>query len=496
MKVFEVKYTDLAGRIGLLETLHGKVETPALFPVIDLQRQELSVNDIQKLGFKQIITNSYLLYKRYGLNVKSIHSLLDFNGVIMTDSGAYQILQYGEIDIEQEAILSYQRRLGVDIGVILDVPTGDSGREEALKTVDITIHRAQKALDFIDPESDKIVWVLPIQGGRYLDLIEKSCRKALELPYRMYSIGSPTVFLEKYKYDIIGDMVYTARKILPWGRPLHLFGAGHPLIIPFMVALGVDTFDSASYILYARDNRIMTDKGVYRLDSIDYMPCNTEVCNKYTPKELLELPSNERTRLLALHNLQVIASAIRETKQAIKEGRLWELLLAYSRNHKSTYDLFRKFRKYSTLIELHTPNTVANPKGRRFLGAENFWNPVIIRHLKYLLTRHKPRKDEIRLYPPGYELCGSIGTPGDYIVTPFFGLVPLALCRSYPYSQHDTGNIVEDEVCRKTSKAVSTFVVKNNIKRVIIYYRERIPCHDYIIMELNKNAGLELLQID
>ena len=494
--MFEIKYTDLGGRIGLLETKHGKIETPALFPVIDINRQELSIPDIVKTGFNQIITNSYLIYKRYGPNIESIHKLLDFNGIVMTDSGAYQLLQYGNIDIDQETILNYQKQLDVDIGVILDVPTGDSDRMEAEETVKMTIQRAQKALDIIDPDSDKTIWILPIQGGRYIDLVEKSSVKALEMPYKMYSIGSPTVFLEKYKYDIIGDIVYTAKKNLPWGRPLHLFGAGHPLIIPFMVALGVDTFDSASYILYARDNRIMTDKGVYRLDSLDYLPCSTEICSKYTPKDLLELPIKERTMLLALHNLQVIASAIRETKQAIKEGRLWELLLSYSRNHKSTYDLLRKFRKYYNLVEIHTPNTIANPKGRKLLGSESFWNPIVMRHLKYLLNEHEPRVKEIRLYPPRYELCGSIGVPGDYIITPFFGLIPLALCRSYPYSQHYTGNMIEYDECRRTAMIIATFIMKNNISKVVIYNPNNIPCHDYITMKLNKIMDLEVNQID
>ncbi|MCE4615381.1 MAG: tRNA guanosine(15) transglycosylase TgtA [Desulfurococcales archaeon] len=494
--MFEIKYTDLGGRIGVLETKHGKIETPTLFPVIDIHRQELSIDDIKKAGFNQIITNSYLIYKRYGSKIESIHKLLDFNGVVMTDSGAYQLLQYGDIGVDQETILNYQKQLNVDIGVILDVPTGNSNRIEAMKTVDMTLHRAQKALDVIDPVSDKTIWVLPIQGGRYLGLIEESCRTAVKLPYRMYSIGSPTVFLEKYKYDIIGDMVYTARKMLPWGRPLHLFGAGHPLIIPFMTALGVDTFDSASYILYARDNRIMTDKGAYKLDSLDYMPCNTDICNKFTPRDLLELPINERTRLLALHNLQVLASTIRETKQAIKEGRLWELLLAYSRNHKSTWDIFRKFRKYHGLIEAHTPITIANPKGHRLLGSENFWNPIIVRHLKYLFTQHKSGVKEIKLYPLEYELCGSIGSVGDYIVTPFFGLIPLALCRSYPYSQHAIGSIVEDEVCRKTAMIVETFALKNNINRITIYYPSRIACYDYIYMKISKLRNLKILQVD
>ncbi len=486
--MFEIKHTDLGGRIGFLESKHGKIETPALFPVIDAYRQELEIEIIRSLGFSQVITNSYLLYRRYGAKLKSVHQLLGFDGVVMTDSGAYQILQYGNIEVTQETILDYQKKIGVDIGVILDIPTGDSDYPAARRTVELTLKRARDALEHINPESDKVIWILPIQGGKYLDLVERSAKEAVKLPYKMYSIGSPTVFLEKYMYDVIGDMVYTARKTLPWGRPLHLFGAGHPLIVPYMVALGVDTFDSASYILYARDNRIMTRRGVHRLNSLDYMPCDTNVCNKYTPQELLEMDKNERTRLLALHNLQVISSAIRETKQAIKEGRLWELLNEYSRTHKSTYNLFMKFRKYYPIIEKHTPTTLPNPRGRRLIGTESFWNPLVLRHIKYLINKHNPRTEEINVYPPSYELCGSIGKPGDYVFIPYFGVVPLALCRSYPYSQHEYSINPSTEICNKTSMILYVFTLKKGIKKITFYRTNEIPCYYYIRNKLKKQG--------
>jgi hypothetical protein len=57
---------DLAGRIGKLKLKRGIVETPAFFPVIDPARQELSVEDIKNAGFNQVITNAYLLLKKFG----------------------------------------------------------------------------------------------------------------------------------------------------------------------------------------------------------------------------------------------------------------------------------------------------------------------------------------------------------------------------------------------------------------------------------------------
>jgi len=59
MTVFKIRDFELAGRIGTLITKGGQVETPAFFPVIDPIRQEVSISDIEEVGFRQVITNAY-----------------------------------------------------------------------------------------------------------------------------------------------------------------------------------------------------------------------------------------------------------------------------------------------------------------------------------------------------------------------------------------------------------------------------------------------------
>jgi len=215
--LFEVKDVDLAGRIGRLYTKSGVIETPAFFPVIDPVRQEVDLNLIKEAGVGQVITNAYLLLKRTGGSRADVHKILGGEGPVMTDSGAYQILEYGKVDVDQDTILEYQKAIGSDIGVILDVPTGNVDRDKAEASVAETLRRARDALRVIDPANDETIWVLPVQGGRYLDLVDASAREAAKLPYRMYGIGSPTVFLEEYRYDVVVEIVYAA-KALALGR--------------------------------------------------------------------------------------------------------------------------------------------------------------------------------------------------------------------------------------------------------------------------------------
>ena len=69
-------------------------------------------------------------------------------------------------------------------------------------------------------------------------------------------------------YEALVHMVATARARLPITYPLHLFGAGHPAMFALATFLGCDTFDSAAYILMAKDNRYMTVEGTYQLEDL------------------------------------------------------------------------------------------------------------------------------------------------------------------------------------------------------------------------------------
>lgn len=385
---FRVRERDLAGRIGELRLKRGIIETPYLFPVIDLSRQELPVSEIKEIGFNAVITNAYLLYKR-GFS-QALRDVLGSDVIAMTDSGAYQLMEYGSIDIDNETIIEYQKRIDSDIAVILDYPTGDSlDRAFAEKTVEITLSRAKDSLPKLDFENR--AWVLPIQGGVHLDLLNKSAELSASLDYDIYALGSPTRMMESYNYEVVADMLVTVKNKLPYLKPLHLFGGGHPMLIPFAVALGADLFDSASYMLFARDNRYMTEKGTKRLEDLDYLPCSCPVCSRFTAKELMEMEQNERTRLLAKHNLYIVMSVLRKTKQAIVEGRLWELLEEFSRGHPSLYSLLTYISKRHYLyIENRTPSLPMRPSSVFAFGEESLSNPYIYRSRKFLLERYAP----------------------------------------------------------------------------------------------------------
>ncbi|MEB2793470.1 MAG: tRNA guanosine(15) transglycosylase TgtA [Caldisphaeraceae archaeon] len=484
--MFAIKEFELAGRIGVIKVKGKSVETPAFFPVIDVSRQELSAGEIKEIGYEQIITSAYLTYKRLGekLIKDGIHNTLGFDGMVMTDSGAYQILRYGRIDVGQDTIINLEKAIGSDIAVILDKPTGDVNREEAEASVEETLRNAREALRLID---DKTLWVLPIQGGKYLDLVKRSSEESSKLGFGMFAIGSPTIFLERYNYKTIIDIVATAKKYLPPEKPVHLFGAGHPLIIPFAVSLGVDTFDSASYVLYARDNRYMTEYGIERLENMEYFPCNCPVCSKHTPKELREMNKRERVKLLSMHNLYIIKKSINRTKQAIKEGRLWELLVEISRQRPEAYEALRTLTKYIGLLSKYNPRYKGKPRGLRFFSIENSWNPRIIEYKKWVLTRYEPESLLILLKPlPKSRYCAEEKGIDIIYYAPYLGLIPRELCGLYPTVQFHYYEPAQEQVKMEMINAIRAFVsrmkgLNRNVEIVI-------PKNTYYAKDLVKEA--------
>jgi len=457
MGVFEIVAKDLGGRVGRLYTKSGVVETPALFPVVDPRKQEVP-GEVLKRYFGQVITNSYFIYRLAKGGDVNVKRLLKWDGAVMTDSGAYQILRYGTVDVDPDEILLYQHKIGSDIGVILDLPFDyEEPYHSALLKVEETLRRAKRATRLLK-DLDMLV-VAPIQGAAYFDLLRRSARELSQMGFPIYAVGSPTTLLEEYKFDTILEIVLEAKMAMVRDAPLHLFGAGHPLILPFAVALGVDLFDSASYILYARDGRIMLRDRTLRLEDAksEYLPCNTKLCQ--TPvKELREMPREERTLLIAEHNLAVLREELMEIRQRIHEGTLWEYLEAKARAHPSLYRFLRKLSKFRRYIEALDPETHPKPHGLFFYHDTSPSRPEPLRHFTRLENVDPPSKKALVIkvatkpYNRSWEYRYLKKLVGERVhiifYDPAFGAVPEELAEIYPLSQNEAEGESEEARAR------------------------------------------------
>ncbi len=506
---FELRDRDLLGRIGRLRTKGGSVETPAFMPVVNPLSQSVEPRRMrEEFGCGIIITNAYLIKKHFGDQEDlEVHRFLDYDGVVATDSGAYQILVYGEVETSPEEIIEYQKRIGSDIAVILDIPTGwDVPRSRVEWTVEETLRRARGAVPLI--ESSETLWVGPVQGGAHLDLVERSAREVGGLPFQIHALGSPTEVMENYRFPVLVDMIMAAKLNLPPERPLHLFGAGHPMMFSLAVALGCDLFDSAAYALYARDSRYMTPLGTERLEDLDYLPCSCPVCRNHGAEELKGMLRGERVRLLTEHNLHVTMAEIETVKQAISEGSLWELMEARSRGHPTLASALRRLFRYRDTLERGSPSYKG--RGVLFFDHGGLARPEITRHLRRLEVQHLPSTSSNRLLlvsaPDGrpytktrqYSMLESaieeeLGVATQDILVCFyaapFGVIPVELAETYPLSQFEVAEPVDRETLEFAAKSVARYIARSTFGEVLIF--AGTEALDELVEEKSREACLE-----
>src|SRR4030067_713916 len=127
------------------------------------------------------------------------------------------------------------------------------------------------------------------------------------------------------------------------------------MIFPLAVLLGCDMFDSASYVKYARDERIMYSTGTRFLRDLHDLACHCPVCSKTSIGELKEMPKAERTKKIAEHNLHVCPQEIKGIKNAIHECSIWELVEMRARAHPALLEALKGLRKHKSYLEEFEP---------------------------------------------------------------------------------------------------------------------------------------------
>lgn len=472
--MFEARYTDLAARIGKLETNHGSIETPAFVPVIHPVKQTVEPSKLKDMGFELLITNAYIAKKKYGDDATDIHRIINFDGAIMTDSGGYQVLEYGDIDVSPKDMALFQERIGSDIAIPLDKPTGFKlERNIAESYVNKTLEAAKETIDEVGNGST--IWVGPIQGGEHLDLVASSAKSLDAFGYNMFALGSPTEVMESYEFKLLAKMIITAKKSIPRSKPLHLFGAGHPLTIPLAVALGCDMFDSASYMLYARDNRYMLPNATVRLDELNYLPCRCSICTRYDAKELLALEDERRFHELAIHNLHVIKAEVDAVKQAIMDGRLWEYTIQKAMSHPRLAEALEVFREEPDYFEEGTP--LSKRKAIFLFSHLDQYRPEVRRFRRMVRNTRSaknvllllPEPDEHPFYGQYSELRKVIGNSTQLVYySPFLGVVPEEISDVFPAAHHVAARIKFDPAEFETfGDALSSYIKKNAFKRIV-----------------------------
>src|SRR5881296_4703039 len=110
---FEVVATDGGARAGRLTTTHGVVETPVFMPVgTHGTVKALGPDDLQAAGAQIVLANTYHLFLRPGYEVVrelgGLHRFMGWDGVILTDSGGFQVFSLAKLRKITEAGVEFR----------------------------------------------------------------------------------------------------------------------------------------------------------------------------------------------------------------------------------------------------------------------------------------------------------------------------------------------------------------------------------------------------
>src|SRR3989441_56439 len=341
-----------------------------------------------------------------------------------------------------------------DFGTMLDVfsePGHDHSR--GAKDVDETLRRAQEAVSL----RGEMALVGAVQGGLHADLRERCASSVSSLDVAVCAIGGVVPLLEAYRFRDLVRVIIASKKGRDPAKPVHLFGAGHPLVFPLAALLGCDLFDSASYAKYARDGRMLFPDGTRRASDIRESGCLCAVCTTHPMEKIAA-----EEVLLAEHNLHACFGAIREVRQAIGEGDLWGLAERRARAHPTLIVALRELRHHNEFLEEFEP--VARRGALYYVGPETAHRPGLHRFRRRLMERYQPPSAKGLVVLPenrrpfteayGSAVARAMETSDVHaIVKSIWGPVPLELDHVWPMAQ----SVVPDWLDVESLEAAEVF---------------------------------------
>jgi len=267
----------------------------------------------------------------------------------------------------------------------------------------------------------------PVQGGRFPDLREKAGKAVAEMGCAFCPIGGVVPLMEAYRYRELVEVVLAAKRGISPSACVHLFGAGHPSMLAFAVAMGCDVFDSAAYALFAREGRYLTASGSRKIDEMTELACPCGACRGRTAEDLREDPGREG--LLARHNLSVTLLEMARIREAIRDGTLWELVDDRCRGHPRLLDGYRTLLAHAG--ELEAQDRVS--KNRFFYrGSESCLRTEV--HRYHRLIGRVPVNGRVLV-----SFTGKVITGYDTVLffKPPFGPYPPELAETFPIGQSE-----------------------------------------------------------
>jgi queuine tRNA-ribosyltransferase len=345
-------------RLGLLETRHGALETPAFMPVgTQATVKGLTPDQLSATGTRMLLANTYHLALRPGEQVVEslggLHAFMDWQGPILTDSGGFQVFSLAErnrvtdhgvsfrshldgrlLELTPERAIAIQEALGADVAMCLDhCPALPASTAEIANAVRRTIGWAERC-KAAHGRSEQALFGI-VQGGAHADLRAQCVDALLALNFDGYAVGGVSVGEGR---DEVRQALAVTTHLLPCDKPRYLMGVGRPQDILDAVATGIDLFDCVMPTRNGRNATCFAEKGyvklrnaVHRLDSRPIEDgCECLACRRFSRSYLRHLFMAKEMLgpiLASIHNLTFLHRLTSRIRAAIIAGRFVQLRL-------------------------------------------------------------------------------------------------------------------------------------------------------------------------
>jgi len=351
--MFEITASDKKARTGNLHTLHGTIETPFFMPVAT----KAAVKHINQMQLKEtkteaFISNSLILFlTNYdAVREQGMHKFMNWDKVIFTDSGGFQILKEGFLlNIADEGVVfrspfngsklflapkqavEIQNELKADVIMALDdVPsyTKDGDNFGRVKESMLRTHKWARICKESHKRDGQLLFGI-CQGGMFPELRKDSAEFISSLDFDGIALGGLSIGESK---SVMYNMVDLSTKIIPEDKPRYLMGVGSPEDLLESIGHGIDIFDSAFPTQNARHGTIFTLNGKLRIAKQENKNqfialdenCKCFVCRQYTRAYLhylFRVKEPLAMSLLSFHNIYFIQDLLEKARKAIKEKR-------------------------------------------------------------------------------------------------------------------------------------------------------------------------------
>lgn len=362
-------------RRGEFKTVHGTVQMPAFMNVATCAaiKGGLSAYDLQQINTQVMLSNTYHLHLRPGdetvKKLGGLHKMTGWNGVILTDSGGFQVFSLAKLNnITEEGVvfnshidgrrifmgpeesMRIQSNLGSTIAMAFDECVENPAPYEYAKASVMRttnwLNRCKAEMDRLNSLEDTInphQMLFGInQGATYRDLRIDHMKEIAELELDGYAIGGLAV---GEPAETMYEIIEAVEPFAPKDKPRYLMGVGTPVNILEAVHRGVDLFDCVMPSRNARHGHLFTWSGIINIMNAKYeldeapidSECDCPVCQHHTRAYLRHLFKAKEMlgmRLAVMHNLYFYNTLMQKIRDNLDEG---------------TYEVF--YQKYRNILD-------------------------------------------------------------------------------------------------------------------------------------------------